>query len=265
MKKGSIIHGTTRYDEEMLDNISKTGILTGQAVGVSEDGETYYCADFHRVSEDTTVIDYCNTFSYNDGRCPFGKTRADNSSSVAFVIEPSLENAELLSYDCYRDGTKESDITKSFINMMPIEDKEKASSILYGVPSSCFSSIVVGGKLLDNPDRINYLISKFPKCYIMSSFGDLIYCPSKGEVLFDEIIDLRRRNASLKREKRLLNRMINNYTVENSRLNENYNELWNAMFSNCNSTDIANVLISLGWQGDIDSKYVDDRRSNFRR
>ena len=206
--QGTLIHGTSMYDEEMLSNISKTGILTGQAIGISEDGETYYCADFHRVCEDTTISGYNSEFTYNDGRCPFGR-RSDNSNAVAFVIVPNEYNRELLSYDCYRDGTVESDITKSFINYMPIEDKEKASSILYGVPSSCINGIVVGGRVACNEERINYLINLFPNSYIVTSFGELIYNPSKGEKLGDDIINLRIKKVSLEYEKRQKKRDIN--------------------------------------------------------
>lgn len=205
--EGTLIHGTSRFDEEMLSSISQTGVLTGQAVGISEDGETYYCADFHRVDKDITISQYNNEFSYNDGRCPFGR-RCDNSWAVAFVVVPNDINRELLSYDCYREGTLESDITKSFVNNMPLADRKKASSILYGVPSNCIDGIVVGGKVSSDKEKINYLISLFPNSYIVSSFGELIYNPSMGERLGDTIIDTRIEKVSLEYQKRQSKKMI---------------------------------------------------------
>lgn len=280
-KKGTLIHGISRYSVDKLDSISKSGILTGQAVGKSEDGETYYCADFHRVKVDTSVYDYAINFSSNDGRCPFGNAiinsndvensrkhsehKMDISSSVAFVLTPNEYNRELLSYDCYRDGTRESDITKSFINMMPIDDRELGSSILYGVPVCCLEGIIVGGRVLEDKSKIDYLISKFPNCYLISSFGELIYDPSKGDKLGNEIIGLRREKLSLERDKRMMSKEISDWKRGINIFKEQYDNLWNQMLFNCNSEDIANVLIGLGWQGNINSEYVENMKKGNSR
>ena len=281
-KKGTLIHGINKYREDKLDSISKTGILTGQAVGKSEDGETYYCADFHRVKEDVKIYDYAINFRSNDGRCPFGNNprldsndvdknrklseyKMDMSLSVAFVLTPNEYNKELLSYDCYREGTRESDITKSFINTMPFDDKELGSSILYGVPVNCLEGIIVGGRVLEDKNKIDYLISKFPNCYLISSFGELIYNPSKGDKLGDEIVELRREKLSLERNKRLMTREISDWKKEINGLKEQYDNLWDQMFLNCNSEDIANVLIGIGWQGNINSEYVDNMKKGNNR
>lgn len=365
-KEGTLIHGTSGYDKEMLDNIARTGILTGQAVGISEDGETYCCADFHRVDKDITVSKYNQEFTYNDGRCPFGKRRSDNSDAVAFVVGPDSKNLELLSYDCYREDTVASSITKSFIKCMPIKDKKKAASILYGVPASCINGIVIGGKNLNDIDKINYLIRLFPNSYIVTSYGELIYDPSRGEKLGDEIIGVRIEKASIELDKRkklkiintknrmiidLINknillmdliskncdiRMFDNLDVvsllkminevlfgeqikygnsdfsllwgviksylslelegkisvcdsfdkesleksivalkkENIcnadkiemherliiDLEERYSRLWNQMFRDCSYEEIKNILVSMGWQGNIDAEYLANMR-----
>lgn len=281
-KKGTLIHGISKYSEGKLDSISKTGILTGQALGISEDGETYYCADFHRVKKDISVYDYSVNFSCNDGRCPFGNNprlnasdidenirtseyKMDMSNSVAFILTPNEDNKELLAYDCYRDSTIESYITKSFINMMPFDDREVGSSILYGVPASCLEGIIVGGRVLEDKSKIDYLISKFPNCYLISSFGKIIYNPSKGDKLGDEIVELRREKLSLERDKRLLGKRLLGLDVELNLEKEKNNNLWKQMFLNCNSEDIANILIGLGWQGNINSEYVDNMKKGNSR
>ena len=259
---GTIIHGIMVYNQDKLDSISKSGILTGQAVGISEDCETYYCADFHRIPEDISVREYNMKFKTNDGRCPFGDVRSDKSKNVAFVVVPNEMNKKLLSYDCYRDDTIESTITKSFINYMPL-DKEVGSSILYGVPASCLSGIIVGGKIIDDKDKIEFLIDKFPNSYIISAFGELIYNPGKGETKDDEIVSLRREMASLKKDKRIISRENEQNNDLIFKLKEQNDKLWYEMLMNCASSDIAKVLIALNWQGEITSEYVDKMKRNY--
>lgn len=214
LSKGTIIHGISDYDENKIENISKTGILTGQAVGKLEDGETYYCADFHRVKENTKIDDYSLNFKYNDGRCPFGNNiKIDNANSLAFIIVPNEFNKDLLAYDCYRKGTREADITKGYITSMPLEEGV-GSSILYGVPSSCFDGIVVGGKILEDNSKIKFLIDKFPNCYITSSYGELIYEPNKKDIYSEEIVNIKRENALLRRNNRLLKYRISVLTED---------------------------------------------------
>lgn len=264
LTKGSIIHEIRSYNENKLDNISKTGILTGQAVGISENCETYYCADFHRVREDISISDYNEWFKINDGRCPFGTVRADNSSKVAFVVVPNESNQELLSYDCYRENTRESEITRSFINSMPIEDRELGSSILYGVPVSCIEGIIVGGEVLSDKNKIDFLIQKFPHCYITSAHGELIYNPSRNENLGDEIVELRRKLASSECERRKKGYEMSKMVSENIRIKENYDNLLGTLIMNANMEDVINILSELWHQG-VSEDYVVSLRNNYQQ
>lgn len=261
--KGTIIHGTDVFSYEKLDSISKSGILTGQAVGIGEDGETYYCADFHRVKEDITVEEYNSWFHYNDGRCPFGK-RADISKSVAFVIVPDDDSKELLSYDCYRD-TKEGLVTRSFINTMPLEDdKDVASSILYGVPVSCFNGIVVGSKIINDREKIEYLISKFPNCYIATCFGDVLYNPNKKEVTMEEFIELSRKVAVNNSFRRLNNKYLSQKDNDIEKLQEENKKLMDSMLKFLNNEDIRKVLMGMGWQS-VSDDYIESQRKGVSR
>lgn len=264
LTRGSIIHGIRTYNENKLDNISKTGILTGQAVGISEDGETYYCADFHRVSEDISISNYNEEFKANDGRCPFGKVRADSSSNVAFVVVPNESNQELLSYDCYRENTMESEIMRSFINFMPIDDREKGASILYGVPASCIEGIIVGGEILKDKAKIDFLMQKFPHCYITSAHGELIYNPSKDENLGDEVVELRRKLASSECERRKKEYEISRIVNENVTLKENYDNLFETLIMNASMEDVINILSELWHQG-VSENYVMSMRNNYQQ
>ena len=178
LPEGTIIHGISSFSVEKVDGIAKTGIVTGQALGIPEDGETYYCADFHRIPKEETLDEFNSNFPYRDGRTPFGNgIRGGNT--LAFIIEPRDEFSELLAYDCYREGTKESEITRSFVNEkgLPIDDKKIVSSILYGVPRKAFSGIVLGDTLFLKKEILELLIKLFPECYIASIHGDVIYMP----------------------------------------------------------------------------------------
>ena len=81
----------------------------------------------------------------------------------------------------------------------------------------------------------------------------------------DEIVELRREKASLERDKRLMSKEIIDWKRGIDVLKEQYDNLWYQMFFNCPSEDVANVLIALGWQGNVNSEYVDDMKKGFSR
>lgn len=256
LKEGTLIHGTSYFEPEKITNISKTGILTGQSLGIEEDGETFYCADFHRVSKTTTIEEYNKSFNYRDGRTPFGHFR---NSSIAFIISPDSKLDELLSYDCYRENTNASDITKSFVNEMglPNVDKEKLSSILYGVPSNAFSGIVIGDEIFKSEETVSFLIQLFPNCYITSKTGELVYEPTKFNE--KEKIDLARQKYLLSVEKEMLTENLKNKEIELQREKNKYDALMDAMLDVCTIEQVAAVLLKNGWQGSLEStmKYVE--------
>jgi len=252
LKEGTIIHGTS-YNEITLKKIADTGILTGQAFGVPEDGETFYCADFHRVYKDMSMEEYSKNFTYNDGRCPFG-TKMIGQKQLAFVVNVNDKNSKLLSYDCYRKGTKESDVTRGFVNEKALPLNESVgSSILYGVPSNCFSGIVLGDKLIVDKDKVNFIIETFPWCYICSRYGKIIYEPNiKLPNVFD-YTELKRQKVMANIEKNICESEIQNLKKEITRSELKYNKLLLSII-NCVPIEMAvNVLINMGWQGDFDS------------
>lgn len=181
---GTLIHGTP-CRLESLSSISRSGILTGQSVGIEEDGETFFCADFHRVDSDTTLKDYNLMFPYNDGRCPFGRK---GKGTIAFILYPDKRLTDLIAYDCYRDETKESDETKKFVNILglPIKNKEKASSVLFGIPSNFINGIILGDRFIDEK-TVAFIMATFPGTFITRNSGEVIY--KNGDTL--EIVKLR--------------------------------------------------------------------------
>lgn len=210
LKKGTIIHGTS-YNEDKIAGIKKEGILTGNAVGVSEDCETFYCADFHRVTNDVSLEEYDKSFPYNDGRTPFG---GKGKRSLAFIITPNDINSELLNYDCYREGIFEAVSTRELVNSLPIKDKDKGASILYGVPGNMIEGIVLGDNLLLNKEVVEKIVALFPKCYISAPDGSLIYDPTFLSVEASKLIHL-------KREKYCYEKRSNDLEIETTGLNDN--------------------------------------------
>ena len=183
MEEGTLIHGIRKYDASVVENISKVGILSGQAFGNAEDGETFYCADFFRVAEDAVMSDYkfLHKELFDSGNSenftPF-PNRPNSQKTIAFIITPNSSNNELFSYDCYRTGTDASNITKNFVNIdgLPLEP-DYGAAILFGVPCNTISGIVVGSQVLENNEAMNNLKKLFPNCYITDIDGNIVYNP----------------------------------------------------------------------------------------
>lgn len=262
LKEGTIIHGTSRFDVDTVDKISNSGILTGQAIGISEDGETFYCADFHRVHKDMSMQEFNESFNYVDGRCPFGNGRR-GAKTLAFVIEPREEATELLSYDCYREGV-EADITRSFTNMAGLlPQHDILSSVLYGVPSNMFCGIVLGNALLERKEIIKLMIKLFPDCYISTIDGVVIYNPSL-DFNYSEVVELRAEKYVLEFKKKLLEDECARSLNEINELKDKNREIIDAIIAGCPSDMAARILIENNlFQGSYDyvREYVERRKS----
>lgn len=242
LPEGTLIHGTSCMPKT-LTSISETGIITGQAFGIPEDGETFFCADFHRVDKIQTMEEYNKEFSYGDGRCPFGNK---GKRKVAFIIYPNEKLKEITDYDCYRDDTQASLDTKGFVNMagLPINDKNKASSVLFGVPKCFISGIVLGDECI-NEEFVDYIIKRFPGAFITRNNGELLY--KKGDT--KEMMDLRLQKvmASIQNERSL--KMIKMLTTDLERTRTEQNNLWDAI-ATLPVESIAGIYDFLGYQGD---------------
>ena len=245
LPKGTLIHGTS-FNDDNLKSISNSGIITGQFFGIEEDGETYYCADFHKVPKDESIREYDEFHSknYNDGRCPFGNK---GKNSIAFLIYPDDRNKELLKYDCFIKDTEEGKVTRSMVNEkgLPYDDNTIMSSILFGVPSNFINGIVIGDNLIskENIERLNNL---FPNVFIVRNTGEIIYKPNENKEITDLRIESVIKSVEIKKmqeEKQILLRQKDNEI-------DNNQKLWNAI-SKLSIEDIAKVYEELGWQGDL--------------
>lgn len=245
LPEGTLIHGTP-YNKKSLESIAKTGIITGDAIGIQEDGETFYCADFHRVSYSQSLKEYNEKFPYRDGRCPFGNLK--ESETIAFIIYPCKQLEKIAKYDCYRDNTKESDITKSFVNMagLPIEDKKIAASILFGIPSNFINGIVLPDRLV-NKDNVSFLMKTFPGVFISRKNGAIIYKEGYDIDKIENVINLIQKELESKQKDEtieLLNERLAREKDENS-------AMWRAI-AKLPMEQIVSFYFYLGYQGDVE-------------
>lgn len=258
LKEGTLIHGTS-FNKDVLSSISKTGIITGQYFDIQEDGETYYCADFHRIYKDVELSSYNKNFSYNDGRCPFGKF---GKNQVAFLIYPDKRLDEITKYDCYKDNGIESEITKSFVNMsgLPIENenKKRASSILFGIPSNFINGIVLGDNIVKK-ENIDFLVKEFKGAFIIRNNGDLLYKYGDSE----EILNLRIEKVAktIEYEKELTN--SKKLLDQIKEMNDEKEKMWVAI-SSIPVEYISKIFKNLGYQGDCDI-YAENLKNQYEK
>lgn len=242
LPEGTLIHGTP-VNKDTLSSIANTGIITGQAFGIEEDGETFYCADFHRTNKDISLKDYNENFTYIDARCPFGRR---GKFTLAFVIYPNENIKKLIAYDCYKNSTEESDITKKFVNTkaLPIEDGSIVSSILFGIPSNFISGIILGDNSI-NEDMVSFLIEQYPGVFITRNNGELIYQKDDSK----ELVSTRIKSINRQIELEEKNKTIEDTNKRNAMQKQEIDKLWKAI-STLPVEVITQIYDSLGYQGD---------------
>jgi hypothetical protein len=170
IKQGDLYHGTL-YSESVIENISNRGLESGQLHGVIEDGETYCCVDFFKAYKDSTP----------DEICSFGKQYTNGKNQIVFVINnsdlkgPNAMFPDLTEYDAYDDSTEKGKKAREIVNVagLPLNSKT-ASAILMGVPPSMISTIIVNSEIENNPNKIDFLSSHFPKVYIVSRQSGIV-------------------------------------------------------------------------------------------
>lgn len=254
LPEGTLIHGAP-FVKDVVSSISKTGIITGQYFGIDEDGETYYCADFHKVEKDATLEDYNNDFKFNDGRCPFGKK---GKGTIAFIIFPDENLDEIIAYDCYKEGTKEAEQTQSFVNMkgLPIENKSKASSILYGVPNCFINGIILADNMISK-ENIEFLIQEYPNTFIVRNNGSILYKVGDSKEMWNLRVEAIMQTIAYEEE----HEKLESEKKDHERTKTQVDELWKSI-SSLPLEDIAQVYEKLGWQGDY-NKYAERLKEQY--
>jgi hypothetical protein len=190
LHEGDLLHGIGRYGQRTLESIAKIGIVSGEFIGITEDSETFACADFYRTNKDKSLEEELKEIKGGESKFP---NRMQNTSDrVAFVIQKSdLEKYESLTdYDPYLDTEKGRIARKIANGNLPL-GKENSSSIIVGLPSSAISMIVVDKNLEQNEEKIKFLLEQFPSAAVVSTLGTIIAKNEKAKTLDEKQENLR--------------------------------------------------------------------------
>jgi hypothetical protein len=172
IKNGDLLHNL-RYDEASLTKILKSGILSGE-LGYSEketrpeDAETHYCADFFVNQGDKSIsqyIEYASGDEENTGRLRKKRIESfsapkEQSDGVAVVVDSSRpELATLLQHS----GTGiDAQPLSNFPVRFPYDENkpeiaQRHLAVLVGIPANFIKSIVVGGKIANDMEKLSRL------------------------------------------------------------------------------------------------------------
>ncbi|PID83756.1 hypothetical protein CSB09_04440 [Candidatus Gracilibacteria bacterium] len=195
LTKGTLVHGTSILSEteENALNISKiksfaeNGVLSGEFLGIPEDLETNYCADFYKVPENMSIqeySDYINT-KIKLGVVPLSSPESfklpskKSSSEIAIIINTHNKDIQdLTQYDAYNAWgfSKMKNIVNEKGLLRGPRYDGKMSAILGGIPANFISGLIVGSKLLQiQPDTIRILRENFGKeVIIFDEMGNIL-------------------------------------------------------------------------------------------
>lgn len=162
LPQGTLIHGTS-FDLEKLRQIADLGIVSGELVGIPEDNETHYCADFFRVPENMTVSEYLEWCSkpitkgilrMKRGEFNYLPMPIKSDRQIAFIFDTSDTRLEpLLKYDAYDPAANEK--MQNIINILPRDvdpsPSRTTSAILAGIPGNFISGLIIS-ELITEPE-----------------------------------------------------------------------------------------------------------------
>lgn len=152
--QGTLIHGTA-FDLDKVTAILHDGILSGELVGIPEDNETHYCADFFRVPEDYSIEDYlkwCATpvssgfLKIKRGEFNYIPTLDKPSHQIAFIADTTNARlAGLLENDPYTpDGyEKMQHIVNYLFREVDSAETRTTSAVLCGIPAKFISGVII--------------------------------------------------------------------------------------------------------------------------
>ncbi len=176
ISQGDLFHGT-RYSEQVIESIATKGLVSGQLMGIEEDGETFLCIDFFKATKDSTA----------DEICAFGKQYTNGVNQIVFVINRSnLEGTnamfpELTSYDAYNENTVEGRKAREIVNVagLPL-NYSTGAAILIGVPPTMISSIIINTEVENDSQKVDFIASNFPQATIISrTNGNILRNPTE--------------------------------------------------------------------------------------
>lgn len=175
IKEGTLLHGTT-FDKEKLKSIAVNGIITKEFFGYKEEGGTYYHAEFYRANKDMSLKEFVS-----DERPLFPKK---DNTVVGIVIVPNKDLTNLFLSDSLSDNSIVEEDVKSLVDAGKVYHEEElknntVSAIPIGIPSNCFSALVIGHKIKKTKSKVDFLKKMFPNLYIVDVSGKIIERPSE--------------------------------------------------------------------------------------
>jgi len=245
--KGTLIHGTTS-SLKTLKKISETGILACEFLGMYEDCETFYCADFHRVPNDILVSTYDSEF-IPDGKTPFNKM----NNNIGLVINPTSKLGGLLYYDLLDSKFDNNPEARNIINTNSIprdflgKNRGKGSAILGGIPANAISGIILGDKLVLDDEYIKEIQNIFPNAYLITRKGVVIK-DRTNTINIDDYEELALAAAQLEIKNTIASRELNRLQNENKKRQDELTKYMAAVREIVSPFVQAQILLQFGYQ-----------------
>ena len=101
-------------------------------------------------------------------------------------VEKRFKNAKQIAFNDVWNTEFDEEILKEFLDYRYYKDfielrfnknassTDRESSIMFGVPSKLIEGILVGRKIENDEEKLNYIKSKLPDCYICNLEGKVI-------------------------------------------------------------------------------------------
>ena len=184
--EGTLIHGIRTWSRDIIESVARVGIVSGEMVGVHEDNETHFCADFFRIPSATSIAQYVNWYETTSVKTPGGLTMkvpeanflprslGRTTKRLAFIVDtPPPELQPLLAYDAYQNA----DIQKITRNLVEenSETRSRVSAIVCGIPSNFLSGILITSALENDKEDLAYIRALFgERMPIFNIKGELV-------------------------------------------------------------------------------------------
>ncbi len=191
LPEGTYLHGTSI---DNIESIAKHGIVSGELLGIVEDGETHLCADFFKVKSDMTIAEYVDYISRPEEGLSIKAQTSESkrlpsanrlNDSLAVILDSSITEVQpLIANDPYKEGSDA--VFEGIVSMssLPVDKhSEKAqsrfASVLIGMPSSSVAGLILGPDIAQSSSLVERIKSAFNgKIALYDTSGQIISLPS---------------------------------------------------------------------------------------
>ena len=182
-----------KEDKYLKDYINEySGFTITYTIGRGPDAQTKSeLIPYHKFDEVTERINNDDDiWSYSGEQTKevrFIPSLVSDKRQIAFILNMESEYAKKLAYDDVWNLDFSADILKNFLNgryadIFISQDRfnkdakttDRESAIMFGLPISLVEGVLVGRKIENDNDSLNYIKSKLPDCYICNLDGKVI-------------------------------------------------------------------------------------------